>query len=96
LKHETKAPTATTFQRGLAMQGSRGLSRHQRSIPVAPRLGRMKQATLKHFVERLRPVFGEGRYCGAVAIARQPRNRRMGSAGVRHKRRTAGRPENES
>jgi hypothetical protein len=25
---------------------------------VAPRLGRLKEATLKHFVERLQPVFG--------------------------------------
>jgi hypothetical protein len=30
-----------------------------------PRFGRMKEATLKHFVELPRLVFDEGSYCGA-------------------------------
>jgi hypothetical protein len=29
----------------------------------------MREASLKHFVERLRPVFDEGRYCGALVQA---------------------------
>jgi hypothetical protein len=28
----------------------------------------MKEAALKHFVERLRPVFDDGRYAGAIDI----------------------------
>jgi hypothetical protein len=48
------------------LKRSRGRVATKRAIPAALRLGRMKEATLKHFVERLRPVFDEGRYCGAL------------------------------
>jgi hypothetical protein len=64
---------------GLRELNAAGAFATRRAIPAALRLGRMKEATLKHFVERLRPVFDEGR-SAASRVGRAPAARPGGRA----------------
>jgi hypothetical protein len=59
-----EAPTAMMFQRGLVSVGA--CSRHQRAIPAATRLGRMKEATFEAFRGTSAACFWRG--CSMVIL----------------------------